>query len=529
MKIKILFLILVIGLGAALRFWDLSSRGLFSHDEGYYFLGAKTLATAANYIKIKFLGSKKERLELPRFGEYLRKEGGDYPVGAKHGFYILGAIGLLFFGVKDYAILYTSAIFGVLSIILIYLIAKNIFSEITAFLAALLLAVSPFHITYSRSGYSQVTATFFILLGIYFYLKATEKRNKFLILAGLSFGYAVTCHPNQLWIMSIFIFDFLVYKKIRRLITLIASSFLPLLVMQAISLAAIYIAKSIGWKSIEEINTLMLPYFGQVFKQGKYAGGMSFLFEEPFFYAKLLLKFEGILTFSLFIIGTFFIALKKNMKYPETLIGLLAIFPFLLWSGYINKVARTILPIIPFILLVAAQGIKLFFDFLRPRLSKISYNFSFISLCAFLILEGVSLSLDDIKAKSGYPLAIDFLIKNGHLKHFTSCTTLSACYMPENYKYVYMPEEVSLLKAKEAFKNKGFRYLILDYTRFSFKNSELLNFMNQSKNSPVFSVEAKPYKLFIYDDQISSNRPKIAKIHSVEVYDLTQIFGENKI
>jgi len=505
------FLLVILVLAAVLRFWGLSSRGLFSHDEGYYFLGAKTIAAGVEYAKLKVFNAE----NLPSISDFLRQKGGDYPVGSKYGFYILSTLSMVFFGLKDYAVLYTSAFFGALSVWLVYLIVKGVFDRNTALLSAFLLAVSPYHIIYSRSAYANASAAFFILCGIYFYLKSVDsEKTVFMVFSGLCLGYAVTCHPSQLWVAAIFLIDLLFFRKIKRLIVLASSFMVPVLIFQIFSLFIISAARAAAWKDPGQINVLIQPYFSQFFIQAKSAGGARFNFSEALFYVRLLLKSEGALILLFYVLGLSGAALmfiKKQLSYKKALVTFLGLFLIVLWTLYNNRSARTLLPVLPFILITVAAG-----------LSKINRYLAIFIIASLLWINSGAIA-SCIKTRSAYPQAVAFIKQSGSPRHFTDTTTLSASYMPDNYKSVYVPEQVSIDKAREMVKRHGFRYLILSYSRYSVNNSELIDFTNKSKIKPVLKIKSKPFFLLLSDDTDPDSFRLTQDIDSVDVYDTWEL------
>jgi 4-amino-4-deoxy-L-arabinose transferase-like glycosyltransferase len=76
-------------------------------------------------------------------------------------------------GLTEFAVRLPSALFGVLAVLFIYLLAKEIFPDKPgiALLAALLLAISPWHLHFSRGGWEVNVATTCILVGVYSFLK----------------------------------------------------------------------------------------------------------------------------------------------------------------------------------------------------------------------------------------------------------------------------------------------------------------------------------------------------------------------
>lgn len=95
------------------------------------------------------------------------------------------------FGLNEWGVRLTAVFWGVLDIVFLYLVVKNVFKkEGLALLTAFLLSVSYWHIHYSRAGFEATLLLFLILAGTYFFLKGEEKPFYYLFSAlffGLSF------------------------------------------------------------------------------------------------------------------------------------------------------------------------------------------------------------------------------------------------------------------------------------------------------------------------------------------------------
>jgi 4-amino-4-deoxy-L-arabinose transferase-like glycosyltransferase len=88
------------------------------------------------------------------------------------------------------------ALFGALSVPLLYLIALRALPVRLALLAAALFALWPAHAYYSMHLYSEVPWTFVVLLAVWLGLKASERpRAALFFLQGLFFGYAALLRP----------------------------------------------------------------------------------------------------------------------------------------------------------------------------------------------------------------------------------------------------------------------------------------------------------------------------------------------
>lgn len=157
MKKEKIILILIFLLALLLRVWKL---GVFpdaiDEDEmalGYY---GYSLSKAG----IDEYGNK-----FPIYFESV----GDY----KYGLYsYFAALPISIFGLSPLTTRIMAAIFGSLSVVVIYFLAREIFNnKVYGFGASLILAINPTHIHFSRVAYSNVMGAFFVLLALLFYMK----------------------------------------------------------------------------------------------------------------------------------------------------------------------------------------------------------------------------------------------------------------------------------------------------------------------------------------------------------------------
>lgn len=75
---------------------------------------------------------------------------------------------IVLFGVSDLAVRLPSAIFGILTVFILYFLVKELFKDETiGLVSSFLLCISPWHIMLSRAGFEANIATFFITLGVY--------------------------------------------------------------------------------------------------------------------------------------------------------------------------------------------------------------------------------------------------------------------------------------------------------------------------------------------------------------------------
>lgn len=121
------------------------------------------------------------------------------------------------FGLKEYSVRFPSAIFGTLSIYLIYLISNKLFQKSKyknkiSLLAAFIISVSPWHIFQSRTAMLVIISLFFILLGIYFFIKNNSEKNFYL--GTFYLGLSIYAYYGARVIVPLLAILLLFYKKL---------------------------------------------------------------------------------------------------------------------------------------------------------------------------------------------------------------------------------------------------------------------------------------------------------------------------
>lgn len=213
MKKSLIALILIVFVGLLLRssFLNISPPG-FNADEA-----------ALGYNAYSLLKTGKD--EWGSSFPLVFKSFSDYKPG---GYIYLAMPFVAIFGLNEFSTRLPSIILGTLSIWLIYLVSKRIFKdEVIALSTAFLLSISPWHIHFSRGAWETNVATFFILLGVYGFIRGLENYRWFFV-------------PATAFIMSMY-----TYQSPRLLIPLFA-----------LGLAAVY------WKKIFTKKIIYVVIFG---------------------------------------------------------------------------------------------------------------------------------------------------------------------------------------------------------------------------------------------------------------------------
>lgn len=76
------------------------------------------------------------------------------------------------FGLNEFSVRLTSVLYGTLSVIAIYLFAKEMFNSRVALLSSFFIAISPWHIHFSRVGFQLTTSMFWVPLALFLLFKS---------------------------------------------------------------------------------------------------------------------------------------------------------------------------------------------------------------------------------------------------------------------------------------------------------------------------------------------------------------------
>ncbi|KKS98637.1 MAG: PMT family glycosyltransferase, 4-amino-4-deoxy-L-arabinose transferase [Candidatus Gottesmanbacteria bacterium GW2011_GWA2_43_14] len=102
------------------------------------------------------------------------------------------------FGLNEFSVRFTSAFFGLLTVAAVYLLLRRLFRHQSAkldLLAALFLAVSPWHLQFSRVAFEANLALFFLIWGI-FLLTASNRRLKFYLFSAVSLALSMYAYHS---------------------------------------------------------------------------------------------------------------------------------------------------------------------------------------------------------------------------------------------------------------------------------------------------------------------------------------------
>lgn len=121
---------------------------------------------------------------------------------------------VLIFGLSEFAVRAPSALFGVMTVILVYFISLKLFNNRTiGLISSLFVSLSPWHVHYSRGGWETNIFTFLLSLGIYF-LVMSINNSKFLYLSAIVFGFSFYSYQGARLVAPLIALAlFLIYRE----------------------------------------------------------------------------------------------------------------------------------------------------------------------------------------------------------------------------------------------------------------------------------------------------------------------------
>jgi len=135
------------------------------------------------------------------------------------------------FGVNDFAVRFTSALFGVITVIALYFLLLELSKKKwLATVAAFSLTLNPWHFFFSRTGYEVNLATSLIVLGTLFFVMAVGRKNNFflfflsifsLLLSIYTYNVTRLVAPLIFFMLIAFYYKQLAFKSKKQVILLI--------------------------------------------------------------------------------------------------------------------------------------------------------------------------------------------------------------------------------------------------------------------------------------------------------------------
>lgn len=116
-------------------------------------------------------------------------------------------------GLTEQAVRLPAALFGILTIVIFFMLAQQLFhSKWAGFVAGLMLALNPWHIGMSRVGIEATTNLFLITCGFYCLLKAAHKKYVFLYVSLFFFALSIYTYTASIVFVPLVVLLFIVFR-----------------------------------------------------------------------------------------------------------------------------------------------------------------------------------------------------------------------------------------------------------------------------------------------------------------------------
>jgi hypothetical protein len=419
------WIFLIILLGILVNFYGLAQRGIWQWDEGDYLTGAKRVLQGD-----------------------IRKLG----VGFKFVHNLINVIFFALFGARDYVGFASSAVFGLLTIYLVYLIGDKLFGRKTALLAALILTVTEYFIYFSRSAMSDGHLAFFFTLTIFVYIHGLFEKNKFnLLLTGFLAGVCyATKNTGALVIPLIFLLEviFLAIKKqdwkttLYRIILISIPSFL---IIFSLVLAINLLSKH---KEIAQYKTTARIY-DIFFRMGE---GADF-----YYYLYGLFKLSSIFTMGLLLLGL--IRALKERKEGDWIISMWFIFLYIFFSAFPQHRFKLFSVALPAVALLSARGLE-----------WLKKNYIIVPLLVFVVVSSLFNAYNTITGSNlAYKKAAEIIIKDGGKGVVASDVGKIRFYVSDlpletiGFDKSYDSENNVTLESLKRLQSKGYTHIVFDW------------------------------------------------------------------
>lgn len=342
LKIEICLLFIIV-IGFIFRIYKISRLNLYP-DEGVYTLSVKDFL----YSNISAWSSQSWQPPL---------------------FTWINSVPVILFGLNEFSIRFSSAIFGTLTIPLVYYLAKLWYGKRQAILAAIIIAVLPVHIIYSRTAFSDVMQAFFLLVSILSAeLLFAKEGKKFLLifLSGIFFAFSFLVKYNSIVLWGLYWLFILMYPLIKKERRIFNRNLYYAIVSNLIAFAAILVI-ILSSGGIERLiyavnNFIFLTAVQSTLHHNTYY----------FHFVVLVEALSPLLAFILPFAMLYFLISKKRAR-ADILIAFLFVSYYLIISFQQRRYVRHQIIVIPFLVIVISR-------FLSPLTEKMKIMSSYLVL-----------------------------------------------------------------------------------------------------------------------------------------------------
>lgn len=473
----LLLLLVIITVGGSIRFIGLPMKGLAFYDEGvahqeglFAYDMMRTLSRSV-WLKLSDFSQHTDRWvcseQTGLLANHLR---GFIPYDAKPLHWGIVALAIAILGNVAVAGPASMALFGTATIPLIYLIGKRLSGVAVGVVSAVLLALNPFHLLYSREGFAEPDSVFFFTLSVCCLLRGWESvRHRRFWLAAAGVVAALSAGAAHRWVILgyLVLVGLVVVSALWRRCTI--GAFLGEMLIVTVPYGGMLAAYEVPWYGM----MMLFKRCGSVLPYPTYLEQLAQIYSSTFFPAGLSTKslFSG--AYIVWLLAGPFCSITAGCSVAWALLArsgrrflLVAVWfliPFAWFSFYSLQFARCLSLVIPAICLLSGSAVVSISEFAsaalrlrhRPGLAPFWVALTVVAAAIAGNLPG---TVQVLGQTSGYPEAFRILRESGAPKHITSQYFLSSVYLGEQNAMI-MPASRSELH--EAWK-QGYRYYLVD-------------------------------------------------------------------
>lgn len=460
-KLGWLGVVILIAIGILARFYRITQNEFFFFDEGLY------LNLHRHYLEL--IDNLKPRSFHDIFGAFylcVRLALGE----GKPLWFLISHLRVFFGGLEMwYFPRVVSAIAGSLTLIAVFIFAKNFFqSKKIGWLSAVILAILPSHVFYSRLGLQEALCTFIFLMGIYYYIvhRAFGVRT---FISGALLGIAFFLN-YRLVVLPLIIFfyeavsSFLQDEKLNfrkylwHTVTFFSIVFFIGNIDQAqntvVTFAWMFYQARLGQERFDILNLASYPYY--------------------------LFRLEGVFVGLLFF-GNVYLLLKKEWK--RSIPFLLVCFYMAIFSFAGDKGARYLCVMLPFVAMAMASLI----EFLFREYTVKPYKIILVCISLATVFTLLWRTIEIARLRNDYQDAVEFIKHlNPHPLIVTSQPHIINLYTDPKH-VMACPRDFETFTR---LYHSGFRYVIIDPQAYVSRTlnqkkfePRLLNYLNFIKHS----------------------------------------------
>jgi hypothetical protein len=564
-----LLLSAVLAVAAILRFHEIDRRGPAFFDEGIYHQEGLWIYTAASSLKEAFerkLAEVRSGENLYTFHEEAKKISerieGEPPVWGRPAFSLLTGLSMAWIGPRVYAAHAVSALFGTLSVLALFFLARSMFPGRVALLASLLLALSGYHHVYSVAGLADGSAMFFALVSFLSYFRSRREEKidlhaGWITLTGILSGLSFTVHDRFLYAFFVVLFceaaDFFLRKGSRQIalkrgLLLCCTFMIPLFLFELPYYLGMVLLRrfqqALPFRTyFEELFTHHIFNFLDAFAftmadltkipEAREAGSRLYNF---FTYPYLYLLFDGPVFLLLFLVGI--LAAIRDRSRADALLLAWFCVPFVLCSMGLAASVRYGLVFLPAAMLLAARSIPVLAEWARrlPGIRRLPAPALTALLLVAVAASNAAVSADLRRLRCSYEAPAAFLAEHGP-RHISLQYPVSKAYFGADF--VKEPPR-SREELEEAYR-QGFRYYLVDFRKWFLRGrpglTEQADVIDEIEKrlSPVFTYVHPCYSaacyLFEANVFFKATLRLVREAHErgldeIRVYDLQPLFDK---